>query len=289
MIAIGKQTFKALQLDELIGGLPNLPASFQILPGLLRLLDDPRADCDDLAELIRLDGSLTAALFRVANSAAFAGEGKARSLSEAVGRLGMREVYRVVLEIVTAPTLKGPDSSLFGRVDLWQHSLATAVAAQTLASHLTEEDAEVVFTAGLLHDIGKTALVCAAREDYAQLLDDCADNNRSTEAAERAAFQTDHAVVGGRLLRAWKFPEQISAAVAAHHSLYTVCEEQRRLAILVYLGNIVAYRLGVGNGYPPYVAEPDAEILRTIGLNAERLKDFEEEILTRLQAEQERL
>lgn len=289
MIATGKQKLNGLQLDELISGLPNLAASCEILPGLLRLLDDPEADCNDLAEIIRLDVSLTAALLRVANSAALAGERKARSLSEAVSRLGMREVYRVVLEIVTAPVLKGPDASLFGRVDLWRHSLATAVAAQTLAAHLTDEDPEVVFTAGLLHDIGKTALVRVAREDYAQLLDDCAENNWSVEATERRAFQTDHAVVGGRLLRAWKFPEQITAAVAAHHTLYTVCEEHRRLAVLVWVGNIVAYRLGVGNGYPPYVAEPDVEMLRVIGLEAGGWRDFEEEILMRLQTEQERL
>src|SRR5436309_9860053 len=124
-----KKDFKPLPLDSLITDLRHLPAAFELVPQLLALLDDPDADCDAMAEIIRIDPGLTANVFRIANSAKWGAAGKAASLSEAILRLGMREVYRLVIEIVTSPALKKDDAFYFGPVDLWRHSLATAVAA----------------------------------------------------------------------------------------------------------------------------------------------------------------
>jgi putative nucleotidyltransferase with HDIG domain len=276
-------------IEDLIGGAPKLPAAFQILPRMMSLLDDHEVDCSDLAELIRIDSSLTAAVFRVSNSARFAGHGPAHSLSQAIVRLGFREVFRVILEVITAPALRDPDASLFGRVDLWRHSLATAVASQVLAERLTKQDPEIAFSAGLLHDIGKTILIRAAREKYAQLLARCADDNRSVKFAEWELFGTDHAAIGGDLLRTWKFPSRIASVVAAHHRPESASTDHQSLAALVYVGNIVAYKVGVGNGSPPYVASPDRDALRFIGLARENLSDFNNEILERVQREQDRL
>jgi putative nucleotidyltransferase with HDIG domain len=285
---IDKQKFRR-RLDELMGALPNLPAAFEILPQLLRLLDDPEADCSDLAEIIRIDPSLTAAVLRVSNSAWHRSEERTASLSEGISRLGLHEVYRIVLAIATAPGLKGADAAVLGRVDLWQHSLTTAVASQVLAERSNREHPEVVFSAGLSHDIGKTILVRAAREQYVELLQQCIDGNESMASGEREYFGTDHAEVAGWLLSGWKFPERIVAAVAGHHHPETVCKEHRTLAALVWAGNIVAYRLGVGNGYPAYVAAPDRDVLSMIGLQPENLGAYDKEILERLQREQDRL
>ena len=280
---------KQQRMADLISRAPKLSASFHILPRLLALLDDSNAGCDDLAEIIRIDPALTAAVFRVSNSATIAGGQRAKTLPEAVGRLGMRDVYRVVLEIVTAPALRGKEATLIGRVDLWRHSLATAVAAQTLAQHLTTEDAEVVFSAALLHDIGKTLLVRAGNAHYVKLLEYCAASSVSVEYAEREEYGFDHAELGAQLLRSWKFPEQISAAVGGHHNLLTPRKDQQRIAVLVSVANIIAYRLGAGNGVPAYVSEPDAKMLGTLGLNRDTLGNFDTEICERFERERQRL
>src|SRR5438045_7861595 len=101
--AVKKKDFKPLPVDALIAELRHLPAAFEIVPRLLLLLEDPDADCDGMADVIRIDPGLTANVFRIANSARWGAAGKAASLSEAILRLGMREVYRLVIEIVTAP------------------------------------------------------------------------------------------------------------------------------------------------------------------------------------------
>src|SRR6476661_106883 len=150
-------------MADIVVAMTSMTAAPAKLPGKPAEKAKPFKPLDELISGVR---SLTAAVIRVANSAKF-GTGDTRpTLAWAVTRLGMREVYRVVLEIVTAPGLKGPDAALFGKVDLWQHSLATAVASQVLSERLTHEDNDVVFSAGLLHDIGKMVLVRAARKEY---------------------------------------------------------------------------------------------------------------------------
>src|SRR5438270_13305161 len=117
--AVKKKDFKPLPVDSFVTELRHLPAAFDLVPRLLFLLDDPDADCDAMAEIIRIDPGLTANVFRIANSGRCAGAQKAATLSEAILRLGLREVYRLVIEIVTSPTLKTPDTFAFGRIDLW--------------------------------------------------------------------------------------------------------------------------------------------------------------------------
>jgi putative nucleotidyltransferase with HDIG domain len=203
-------------------------------------------------------------------------------------RLGMREVYRVVLEIVTCAALNAHDGFGLRRVNLWRHSLATAVAAQILARHLTAEDTEIVFTAALLHDIGKALLAKAAGAEYFRLLDYCEERNGISQCLEQEMFRTDHAEAAGRLLRRWKIPERIVTAVAGHHHPLKLPQGKALPSALIYAGNVLAYRLGHGNGLPRYVVEPDAAIVGLIRLEPHELYRYEDEVEEMLRREQDR-
>src|SRR5215213_7324983 len=92
---------RPLVLDQPVSDLPYLPPTFQLVPRLLLLISDPNADSEEMAEIIRVDPGLTTNIFRAANSASCGAARKAGSLNEALLRLGMREVYRFVAEVVT--------------------------------------------------------------------------------------------------------------------------------------------------------------------------------------------
>src|ERR1044071_7853701 len=274
-------------IGSLIASFSFLPPAFELVPRLLLLLDDAEANCEDFAEMIRIDPGLTANVLRIAQSALYGGAQRIVSLSEAIMRLAVREVYRLVTEIITSPALKMADGFAFGRVDLWRHSLATAVAAEMLCRQLTNEDAEAVFSAALLHDLGKPLLGRAMGREYFALLKRCAEENRSVHEAEQEEFQLNHAEVAGRLLRSWKFPDSIVAAVAGHH--FATAANHSEASALVYAGNILAYRTGQGNGYPIHAGSPDPAILAVIGLDEEALWKFEDEVSEKVKHEQERL
>src|SRR4051794_39298933 len=121
-----RANFKPIDLDSLVRKTEYLPPSFELIPRLLLLLDNGDVNCEDLAEIIRMDPSLTADVLRISNGASFGGAHRTDSLSEAIIRIGLREIYRTVMKIVTSPALSSPDAFDFQRVDLWRHSLATA-------------------------------------------------------------------------------------------------------------------------------------------------------------------
>jgi putative nucleotidyltransferase with HDIG domain len=288
-IAIREPDLRLKAADAIIASSTFLPATFELLPRLLLLLEEPEPDFERLGELIRIDPALTADILRLSNSAIVGGARRNESLSEAMSRLGLREVYRIVTEIVTAPLFKSVAAAPYQPIDLWRHSLATAVASQVLARHLTPEDPEVAFTAGLLHDIGKSLFSRVARADYQQLLQLCADQNMDVYAAELDEFGVDHAHIGARLLRAWKFSERIAAAIEAHHAPLEAKRGYGELAAIIYAANILAYRIGEGNGYPSYMASPDENVLAAIQLSPADLAAYEDEVAEMLRRERERL
>jgi hypothetical protein len=130
------------------------------------------ADSEGLVDLIRVDAGLTADILHVANSAPYSRGSRVETLTEAVNRVGSREIYRIITNIIASPVLANSEQRGFARLDLWKHSLSAAVAAQALAMHLPNVEPEVAFTAGLLHDIGKVVLAQAVGPDYVAIMEE---------------------------------------------------------------------------------------------------------------------
>lgn len=273
-----KSDFKQFAVASFFANSPHLVGAFELISRLLRLLDNPGADCEEMAETIHADARLTEILVQRANSGSYAGFCRAASLSEAIMRLGMRKVHRLAMEAVTLRALTLSPFGLHAR-SLMRHSFVTATAAEVLAHRLTTENPEMVFCAALLHDIGKVVLAGVCGTEYFRLLEECAENNWDVESAEQRAFQTGHSEVAGELLRVCKFSQRISAAVASHHSPNNATNDSERLAALIYAANILAYRIGCGDGCPSYALAPDEFALAIVGLNGDALWDYQDKIL----------
>jgi hypothetical protein len=74
-----------------------------------------------------------------------------------------------------------------------------------------------VYTAGLLHDIGKLALGLNFEEDYDRLLKDAEKKGLFLHQVEEEFFGAAHAETGAYLLALWGMPLPIVEAVAGHH------------------------------------------------------------------------
>ena len=107
------------------------------------------------------------------------------------------------------------------------------------------EDPEI-FTAALLHDVGKLAL--------GSHLDDERDGIRR-ESGEAVPFQlveqrvlgTDHADVGARILESWAFPERIVRAVRWHHDP-DAADPPDTMVDLIHVANMLCLMIGIGMG-----------------------------------------
>jgi putative nucleotidyltransferase with HDIG domain len=134
---------------------------------------------------------------------------------------------------------------------LWKHSVATAYAARFVAEAAHAAD-NMIFTAGLLHDIGKVVFIKAHPEQYVSLLKTAASAKTTSLELETARYGCHHGELGAALLERWKLPVDLVESVAFHHQPDKARESQQA-ATCVFLGNLIAH----GEDYPPATDRED--------------------------------
>jgi len=214
-----------------------LPLSPSLLPKLLPALSDVDTNFDEVVRVISMDQSLTAKLLQICNSAFFGQTEPVSTVSEAVSRVGYQSVYLLVATIngsncFPCPSPKGIDTG-----KLWRHSITTAFNAKFVAES-AGLDGNLLFTAGLLHDIGKMVLAQAqplALGNALYLPTTAAETER-----EVMLFGFTHAEVGAALLEKWKLPAQLALGVRHHHDP-AGAQGFATIAACVSLGNCVTH------------------------------------------------
>lgn len=182
---------------------------------LLRSLDDENLNAAGLAKKIGQDPVLSARLLKIVNSPFYGVAGKVASLQEAVMVLGFSSVRRLALAVSLNASFPMHGAGEADPRRLWRHSFCVALCAQALA-HLAKVDADAAFTAGLLHDIGRIALIAADAERFAAVLA-ARPQHADLEAAEIALLGFSHAEFGARLIERWHLPKTLVRAVECHH------------------------------------------------------------------------
>jgi putative nucleotidyltransferase with HDIG domain len=190
---------------------PTIPV---LLLRILRVVDGERTSAKDLVELMQRDQALAGRVLRLANSGFFACARQVATLPRAVMLLGFATVKNLALGIKIWETLAArgaPDIAA-----LWEHSALVGAAARLIAQRTRGADPDEVFTAGLLHDIGRVLL----HMKFAAVYDRLANVGGDTPLVlrERDAFGVDHAQIGAWLGEAWSLPPAIVEAAREHHA-----------------------------------------------------------------------
>ena len=261
------------RLDAIIDQVTSLPPAPRILPDLLRVLRQDEADAAEVVRLIKFDPALTAQVLRRCNSVHFGFAEPVQDLAQAVMRIGMREIYRIVANVIGERTL-GASQPGYGieQGELWKHCAVTAVVAQTIAQE-HGGDPSMVFTAALLHDIGKLVLSTALEGAYGEVITLIEQGQHSFLEAEKAILGVEHAEIGGRLLARWNFPDSLVRAVWYHHDP-AQAQPAEQLAAYVHLGDVLAHLLGHGYGHQAYAVRSRAEALDILKITAQDVEQL---------------
>ena len=241
---------------------------------LAALVAYERTTIDQIVAVFELDAVLTAEVLRYANSIASASRSRVDTLKGAVVRMGAARILERIIAGQLYGEMKNPVDA-YGLLsnELWRHSVAAAVAAESLGAFTGMQISGIAFTAALLHDIGKLLIGKVIGEQELQLILKTAeeDKARTFESIEQCRIGFTHAQIGAQLCDRWNLPEKITAAVRDHHRL---SGQDDPVTDCVRLSNMTAKIIGEGIGYEGMAFSIDIECARKFGFSKETYEAF---------------
>ena len=272
------------QLEELeeslklaiVEGFVEVPMLPEVAHRALILAKDPESTASEMAELVQSDQSLAGHVMRIANSVAYTPLSNLVSLQQAISRLGMNVISEIALSaVLSAKLFNTPGFEDYVEYN-WQHALATSLWSKEIA-RLCKLDVEVSFLAGLLHSIGRPAVLQTILELAKQ-------QNKIVTPEDVHRLENKYSQrVTELVVTRWKMPTQVLESIKPYN-------EQEEAAAYK-----IAAAVHVGSRFATYMLELAVEddketlmqlpVLRVLGLNQEQVEQLftlEETIQQRL-------
>jgi HD-like signal output (HDOD) protein len=259
--------------------IPNMPMPVQ---KVLAYIGNPDADLRQLAKIIEFDPGLTVNVLRMANSSFFGGGAKVSTVKEALMRLGLGRLYQLVIASGVAPLARYAIKGYGLRPgELLEHSVAVAVASETLARELGVVAPPYTFTAGLLVNIGKTVMGSFLEVDAAPILTLAHERQISFEQAEELILGINHAELGALLLEKWGIPAPIVNVV--RYRLRPDESPDPDLALdLVHVGDVIAKMTGIGMGIDGLQYAPSEAVFARLDISPQQMENVMVAILEQI-------
>ncbi len=204
------------RIEERIDSFPSLPST---VAEVMNVVNNPESSAKDLTQAILPDQSMCVAILKIANSVLYGRPKEVSSLESAITVLGFDEIQNIVL----SKSVLNSFGTVFKRNDatinnFWDHSFTCALAARIIAEHFSIASPGRFFIGGLIHDIGKLALLLTlpAEYDAEKWLNGFSSEEKRKE--EHGLFTINHEEVGARLLKKWDFPENLVNGLSYHHN-----------------------------------------------------------------------
>ena len=234
--------------ERILQSVENLPVLSEIVSRSMTMLGDPTCSIRELTELISKDQSITAKIIRIANSAFYGYSRQVKTLSEAIVMLGFKQIRTLLITASTANHLNGNvEGYMIAKGELWKHSYAVAFTSGLISRLTNLGQSDEVFTAGILHDIGKLVLGNHLKGSYREIINLAHKKKVSFAFAEKKILGMHHAEVGGMILEHWKFPEVMTESVRLHHQPLDA-EENTEMVGMLNLADHWVREIGIGVG-----------------------------------------
>jgi HD-like signal output (HDOD) protein len=194
-------------------GLPTLPGYVFRLNSLLNATP---VDLNSVAEVIRMDPSLSAQVLRLCNSSLSDLEGRITCIEDAVVMLGTDRLRSLVL---TCSLVEYVDQQFASDAiqPFWQHSFLTALLSERIARWIGYSKPEQAYLAGLLHDIGLLPLLALAARERKRFPPPYPSAWGESVERERKDLGTDHCAIGRWIGIHWNFPAVLIEVFEHHH------------------------------------------------------------------------
>ena len=237
-----------LTIDDIVRKTPDLPSAPTVALAAMRHAADPDATAASLAKILSQDQSLVVRVLRLANSAFYGARREIHTMTEAIVLLGMRTVRHLCLLASSYPWLsKSLPGYGLGAREMWIHSLSVGVGSQVVAERSGAADPDVVFTAGILHDLGKTALSVWLENKVSAMAKLAEVHDTTFDVIEKKVLGFDHQDVGAHMAEAWNLPRPLVQAIKSHHRPLET-SSYSEVVYCVHVADYLSRAMGLGIG-----------------------------------------
>jgi HD-like signal output (HDOD) protein len=195
--------------------LESLPPFSPVALRLVELLSRDDISANEVGKFISAEPVFSARVLQIANSPLFALSRQVASIARAVVVVGFERVKGIVLTRALGDFI-GPAAKKEAMKLCWRASLAGALIAENLARPC-RLDGGTAYTAGLLRDIGRLALLVKYPESYANLLAVSQEHSYDLIATEQDLFELDHCSAGRWIADRLHFPQELCEVISLHH------------------------------------------------------------------------
>ena len=269
----------AVELRRHVVNTKNLPTITVVLSKVLDLVEDINSSVADLENVILNDQSIAAKILGLSNSAFYAFGREINTISQAIIVIGFNAVKSLAVGVTIFEKFYNQvQKSDFDIDGLWMHSVATAECARIINQRLNLVSSEAAFICGLLHDVGKVALIAIIPDEYGMAAREAREEERGLLEIEQEAFEITHATLGTWVAERWHLPPDLVSCIGEHHNA-TYDGDHAELVHTVALADYIARKLEIGVSPDPVVQPVSNFTLEVLGLSQDQITEFEESLL----------
>ncbi len=219
----------------------------EVTTKILDYIEQDNFNFSGLAKLIETDATLSMKLIKVANSPMFAMKVNINSINQVVQVLGANRVANLVLAVsIFSKFVISENKKIVEFINkvLW-HSSCVAIVAKSISKKLNLSLNEKEFTFGILHDMGKLAMLQYDPRRYLKVLEMVQNEDISPIVADKKLFDCTHVEVTTAILNKWKMPPDF---VGISTRRYDLCRSdyEKNLMSVVLLADVFCEIWGSG-------------------------------------------
>lgn len=264
------------QVEEVLGHGIRIPPQPRVVEEVHQMLFKDDFSVRRMARLISQDAGLTAALFRLVRSGAYA-QRRLESLEQVLSVVGVKPAFNLIRAISLQEAFSG-DHRVLER--FWARSTEIAQLAATIAEErvaVCNIFPDQAYMVGIFHDCGVPVLMERFPE-YCSALHLASEEKWVSIKDEDRAFHVDHCVIGYLVARHWGLPDFISDAIRFHHELPRLDNNASRtmVAILLMASEIYCRQRHVVN---PDWATVAPLVMEELGIHLSAAEDYIDDVV----------
>jgi len=258
-----------MSIIQCLDNIHDLPSMPHTLNSVLEGLGSISSSAQTMEKIIRDDPVLTAKMLRIANSPYYGLRREVSSIARAVVILGFEEVRRIVIGLsLTGIFSNDLGFDEFDTKSIWLHSIGVAEVSNMLAKDIDALDADELFTAGMIHDLGRFLLCLYFSSELREILELRRKKQISLFDAEEQ-YGLTHTEVGAYLAKRWSLSEMLMDVIRYHHRPNSA-GPNTLAASVVFLADEICQKIKFGwhiEGEPNKVVVP-----KSLGLSLDTVK-----------------